>query len=1167
MKKIISVVFIDKNQLKQTLLTMRLITYLLLIAVFPTFATGYSQSTMLKFTEKPVTLANVIETIETQTDYRIFYNTDQITLETPVKIEKTETTVAEALKTSLEGSKISYKLMGQMIVLAPKEYISEVKKVTGTVTDDKGASIPGVNILLEGTNVGTQSDINGKFTIEVPAEGGVLVFTFIGYTAQKVSVKGGAAINVTMQIEAIGLDEVVVIGYGSRAKKDVTTAISTMDNKQLAKVVTMNPVMAMQGQMSGVQVSANSGNLMDKPTIRIRGVNTWGVSDPLYVVDGIPIQVSGEGADANTGINSYITGKLNIMSMIDPNDIESISVLKDASAAAIYGVRAANGVILITTKKGTGDKPRIEFSSRIGFQNMPQHLNVLNTQQYTKHLQDVYASDTNMVRRYNADLIDPNSPSYLGNSPTYDWQKEMKNKNAPLQEYSVRLLGGTGKTDYFMSVGYASQEGTLKGNNLERYNVAFKINSQINKWLRTGLNYRLSSNNGVNAVEDLDLQYVKLAQAPAWQPVHGDGPNGFASVVKGLQPDGSWNNDPIWGNGTQWNYEGLMSLNGYNYKGLRNMGTAYLEIEPVKDLKLKGSVSIDANNRFMQIFVNNQDAYLNPNFGDPSQNGDGSSAGYLEENTVTDFNLVKELSLNYRKSFNDHNFDFLLNTMEQNVDSKASGVSTMQMATSNPDLRTIFPSVYVSGSTQVQRSALAGTMARLGYNYNSRYYLDATVRRDGSSRFAPDYRWGVFPSVSAAWRMSAESFMKDITWLTDLKLRTGYGQLGNQEVPNLQYLAPINTNPAYGWGSSTDGIGHVIPGATVFGIPTPNLQWEKTTTFNIGLDGIISKNLSFSAEYYNKLTDGIIQTMTVPGSVGATLAPYGNVATVRNKGMEMSLTYNNHAGKLNYSLSANFTTVKNIVEKTYNDIPFYADNGLYIEEGQSMFSIRGYKNAGIFQTKAEVDAWKAKYSDPSYQTALVAPGDYHFQDLRGAPTEPSTFYSNNPDGKVDSYDQVNLGNTIPKFYYGFNINLQYQDFDFSTALTGVGGVYKYNALRASLEYSPSDAANLSTNILNAWTPTNTNTSIPRVMGGDPASNFRYSDLFVEKAGYLRMSNIQLGYTLPQKVYDLVKHAISNFRVYASVSNVFTITPYTGLDPENDNYPTPRIISFGLNVNF
>lgn len=1049
------------------------------------------------------------------------------------------------------------------LLVSSGNIMAQSKLVKGSVFDESKIPLTGVTVVQKGTTIGTVTDQKGNFSIQLTEKEPILRFSFIGMKNIEVQVGDQKEISLTMETEISGLDDVVVIGYGSRAKKDVTTAISVIDTKSIEKVVSMNPVMAMQGTMSGVQVSGNSGNLMDKPSIRIRGVNTWGIADPLYVVDGIPVQISGEGADAESGIGSWSAGPLNIMNMIDPNDIESISVLKDASAAAIYGVRAGNGVILITTKKGKGDKPRLEFSSRLGIQNMTQHLNMLNTAQYTKHIQDVYASNPSLNPNiYNVDVIDPNSAKYLGNSKTYDWQNEMKNKNAPMQEYSLRLLGGTAKTDYFMSLGYAEQEGSFQGNNLERYNMSFKVNSQVNSWLRAGINYRLSMNKGTDGPDYIDLNFVKLAQAPPWQPVYGNGPNGYQPVVTGYAGDGSWNNDPIWGAGTQWNFNGLMASNGYNFKGLRNMGNVYLELEPVKDLKIRGTVSVDYNSRFMQLFVNNKNAWLNPNFGDPGAEGGGSSAGYIDEATVSDFNLVKELTVNYKKSFGNHNFDLLLNTMHQNVESKVSGIFTYYVPTENPDLRTIINSDYVSAGTGIQRSALMGYMSRLSYNYNSKYYLDATVRYDGSTRFAPEYRWDYFPSVSAAWRISGESFMENNKWLSDLKLRAGWGQLGNQEVPNLQYMSPINGNPAYAWGLSTDGKGTVVQGATIFGIPTPNLLWEKTTTYNIGIDAVIKTNLSLSIEYYNKLTDGLIQTMTIPASVGATILPYANIGSVSNKGWEMSANYNNHAGDFVYSVSANFTTVKNTVEKTYNHIPMWN-----VEEGQSLFYIKGYKNDGIFQTQAEVDAWKAKYEDDSYQTPLVAPGDYHFQDLRSAPSKPGTFYKDSLDNRINSYDMVNLGNTIPKFSYGFNFNLQYKGFDVSAMFTGVGGVYKYNDLRASLEYSPTDKTNLSTAILNAWTPDNKNTSIPRVMGGDPASNFRTSDLYVEKAGYLRMSNLQLGYTLPQTVYNFTNHSISNIRLYGAVSNVFTITKYTGVDPENDYYPIPRIVSMGLNVSF
>jgi TonB-linked SusC/RagA family outer membrane protein len=1058
----------------------------------------------------------------------------------------------------------SYFTIVLFLLTSAGNVMAQNKLVKGVVFDESKTPLPGVTVVQKGTTNGTVTDQKGNFSIQFTDKAPILKFSFIGMKNIEVEIGDQKEINLTMEPEISGLEEVVVIGYGTRAKKDVTTAISTVDSKTISKVITMNPEMAMQGQMTGVQVSGNSGNLMDKPIVRIRGVNTWGIADPLYVVDGIPIQSYGSGIDATTGLTSWLAGPVNIMSMIDPNDIESISVLKDASAAAIYGVRAANGVILITTKKGTGDKPRVEFSMRTGIQNMSQHLDVLNTQQYTKHMQDVYASDPTLaVDPLNADVMDPNSPKYLGNNPTYDWQKEMKNQNAPIQEYSMRLLGGTAKTDYFLSLSYAKQEGTFKGNNLERYNASFKINSQVTKWFKTGINYRVSSIYGLNAGDYNDLNYTKLAIAPPWQPVKDpNGPNGYAKEVQGIMPDGTYNSNPLFGTGTQWNYAGIFSVSDWSFKALRNMGNAYAEIEPLKNLKIRGTVSMDANTRSSSFFDSSIEPLFNSHMADPRAQGGGNSAGILEEHAVNDFNLVKEVSLAYNNSFGDHNFDFLLDAMQQNVNSKATSVRATYMSSADPDLRYIESSPFTQAESYLSRSALAGTMARIGYNYQSKYYIDATVRRDGSSRFAPDYRWGVFPSVSAAWRISAESFMKQYTWLTDLKLRAGWGKLGNQEVRDLAYLSTISTNPVTSFGTTSDGRGNILSGATTYGMPTANLQWEKTSTTNIGIDAIVAKNLSFSFEYYNKLTDGILQTMTIPPSVGVKDNPVANIATVRNSGIEISLNYNNHIGDFTYSVGGNFTTVKNVVEKTYNNIPMWN-----IEEGQSMFYIKGYKVGGIFQTQPEVDAWQAKYYDELYQAAKVAPGDVYFQDLRSAPKNPGEFYSNTPDSTITSLDMVNLGNTIPKFYYGMNINMEWKGIDLSVQLTGVGDVYKYNNVRANLENSSQIGPNLSIKVLDAWTPENQSTTVPRMMGGDPASNFRMSDMFVENASYLRLSNLQIGYTLPKKVYDLSHNIFSSLRIYASASNLFTITPYTGLDPENDYYPSPKIFLVGFNVSF
>jgi len=467
--------------------------------------------------------------------------------------------------------------------------------------------------------------------------------------------------------------------------------------------------------------------------------------------------------------------------------------------------------------------------------------------------------------------------------------------------------------------------------------------------------------------------------------------------------------------------------------------------------------------------------------------------------------------------------------------------------------------------SDITNSALEGLMGRASYNYNSTYYLDVTVRHDGSTRFSKERRWGTFPSVSGAWRLSKESFMQGLTFLNDLKLRAGYGQLGNQEVRNMAYLSPIDNRPIFAWGvdETRIGMGNKYVGAAVYSLANADLQWEKTSTVNVGIDATLLDNkMTMSLEYYNKLTDGILQTVSLPLSLGVIDMPVDNIASVRNTGVEFSVNYSNKIGELNYSVGGNFSTVKNTVEKTSGHIPIGS-----IEEGYSMNYIKGYKVGGIFQSQAEVDAWKAKYSDDNYQTAKVAPGDYYFLDQRSAPDQPNTFYKETPDGKINSYDQVYLGKTIPGFYYGLNVNLEYKSFDLSAQFTGVGDVQRVNNVKWSLYNVGTTNSNQSIDVLNAWTPTNLSTTLPRAINGDPASNYRFSDRFVESGAYMRLSNIQLGYSLPKQVYSFMKNAVSNCRIYAGASNILTITKYSGYDPENDNYPTPKTFFMGLNVRF
>lgn len=1146
------------------------ITLLLLLVSLAGFSAvdSYAQATKLTLNLTNRSIKDILFQIEDQSEFRFFYN-ENVDVNKKISIDVKNNSVFDILNEILAETNIEYRVIGRQIALYNEGesftgLAAQQSVVTGKVTNLAGESLPGVSVVIKGSSTGTITNVDGNFSIGAIGSD-VLVFSFIGMKTQEVPINNRTTLNVVLTEDVIGVEEVVVIGYGTRAKKDVTTSISAIDSKNIEKVVSMTGEMAMQGNMSGVQVSGNSGNPMFRPNIRIRGINTWGVTNPLYVVDGIPVVEYGAGIEGLEDARAAdVRGPMNIMATIDPNDIESISVLKDASAAAIYGVRAANGVILITTKKGRGDKPTVEFSARYGVQNITQKVDVLNTQQYTSHIQQVYASDpTSSVAPENEGLFVQSDPRYLGNSQTYNWQDAVRVDNAPTQDYSARVIGGTDKTDYYFSVGYGNTQGTVIENYLERYSTSLKLNSQVNEFLKLGMNYRLATGNGSD--EPYGFNYYERAMTPPWQPIYDEnGPGGYAPTVQGLLSNGTYSSTKLYGTGTRINIPGMATLNSTTYKSMRNLGTAYVELSPFKGLKIRGSVSFDSYMFTKFSFRDYATSVFDYTAGDPRAYGGGNSVGNYEERDVKNFNIISELTVNYNKVFGDHTIDVLLNTSNQQYKSMYKGASSEYMTTTNPDLWSLGgENKYTSlGSTPWEKSALVGMMARVGYNYQSKYYLDATVRRDGSSRFAPENRWGIFPSFSAAWRMTGEEFMQSTEWLTDLKLRAGWGQLGNQEVTPWAFLSPITTKPTYAWGNDPTAIGKGYFGesATVFGMPNPDLQWEKLTTVNIGFDATILQNLTFSLEYYNKLNDNILQTVTLPGSVGLVEQPKANIASVRNTGIEASVNYTKTFGDLVLNVGGNFTTVKNTVESTYKDIPLGN-----IEKGYPMYYIKGYKYGGIFQSETEVQDWLAKYSDENYETAKIKPGDTYYIDQRSAPTEPNTFYKDSLDNKINQFDQVYLGKTIPGYFYGFNLSAQYKGFDFVAQFTGVGDVDKVNNMRMQLEYTPGTGNNLSTVILDSWTPTNTDTELPRVIYGDPADNFRLSSRFVESAAYLRLSNLQIGYTLPASVYKAAHYYLKDTRLYLGLSNLFTVTKYSGFDPENDSYPAPRVVYFGVNV--
>jgi TonB-linked SusC/RagA family outer membrane protein len=1080
------------------------------------------------------------------------------------------------------------------LCLLPGYLLAQDRQLTGRVlSSESNAGVPGATVALKGSTTGTITDASGNFRLNLPSGTTRIIVSSVGYETKEVAVGAATNLTITLTATASDLSEVVVIGYGSKEKRDLTGAISSVGAKDISKSIAQAPELAMQGRMAGVFVSTPGGSPNARPQVRIRGVGTFGNAEPLYVVDGVPLTEYGSGSDgAQQSVVSDIRGNVNVLSMINPNDIESISVLKDASAAAIYGVRAANGVVLITTKKGQSGAPRVEVSASAGVSNIVKKYDMLDTPQFVALYREAYANNPNEAKNLPG-VFNPSDPNYLGNSATYDWQTPLKQKNAKQQDYSVRISGGNDNTTYYVSGGYSYNESTLIGNNSTRYSFAGNLSSKVSKYLSVGATYRITYTDVVDNTQG-DLRYA--AETSPWQPIYD--PNGYL----GYAPSGAFKFKPnpaltdpynpgtrpqylppeppfvidqstlLWGPETNANIYARMKTNDTRYNLLRNLGTAFVQLEPLPGLRFKGTLSIDYLTNRRNQWSDFNDYLFSQTPGNPYTLGDGTSKGSYGERHARNFNLVKEFSINYARSFGQHNLDVLLNAMDQRYTYEFLGASSSQLLYADPSFRNINNVVpYSNAGSFRDINALQGYLARLSYNYDNRYYLDATVRRDGASRFAPGYKWGTFPAVSAAWRISKEPFMEGLTWITDLKLRGGWGQAGNQETRSFAYLSLISTSPDYSYGSGNgNAVGRFVNGVSLPDFPVQDLSWETVTTTNAAFDAqFLGRRLSATVEYYERNTAGLLQGATLAASVGNQNQPVLNIASVRNSGIELQLGWNDRIGDFGYSISGNLTTVKNRVTKLYKDTPFGGEFGR-IEVGRPLFYLWGYKVGGIFQNQAEIDAYKAGTKDLNNNNNF-APGDMYFQDVNTSPTDAGKFPTPGADGKVNTDDRTYLGSTIPGFYYGLNLGANYKNFDLSIFFQGVGDVVRYNGQRANFESMASTGSNQLTSVLNRWTPSNPSTTMPRAVRSDPAQNNRTSDRFVESAAFTRLKNVQIGYNLPGKVASSLGF-LRGLRLYVAGTNVLTFTKWRGLDPEDANrdgsiIPPARTFSLGLNATF
>ena len=1167
----------------KTVLLMNLAGCLLLATCLQVSASGFSQGAKLTLDMRAAPIQKVLKTIELRTGYHFVYSSSVFPSDQPVTVSVKDMPVTDILTLILQHTGFTYRQMDDLIILTsePPNGVRD-KEIQGrVVAASTGEPMAGVTITVDGTGISTVTDSKGQFTIKVP-ENSSLVLSNVGFITQKIVVGNRAFIDIVLKESSKDLNEVIVVGYGTRKRADVTTAVSEIGSTEIDKSTSITPELAMKGQMAGVNVTSGGGDPSARPVVRIRGVSTFNFADPLYVIDGVPIAEGGAGATVDATNDPTRRTPINIYTIVNPDDIASISVLKDAAAAAVYGVRAGNGVILITTKSGKRGTARVDVNALYGNQKVPKTFKVLNTPQYTSFYTNAYNAYPDLGTGGAALPIgksakfgawwDPTSTQYLGNSPTYDWQKALINQNAHIQDYNVRVSGGSENTTYSFSAGWSSNDGPTKGVNTSRYNVATNVTSRIGKYLEAGVNLRLVKETVLPGT-GTDLS---VYEAPPWQPIYDpNNPHGYASLysLKTAITPTTFSYTNLYGAQytTFQNPLGALATDNRVYDNQTILGSGYVQLQPIPGLKLKGTLS-------GQQYTINEKEYIdfdaweysqtptNPYSGVPNAAaGTRPDAYNLNQGTTT--NLIKALDLDYQHSFGKHNVDLTGDASYQDwtwTTTTAGGY----VFTSDPSLRYFNVTGNQKASyAQNQHRVYIGYLGRLSYNYDNTYYLEGVIRRDGSSAFAPGNRFGTFPSASAGWRISHESFMKKITFINDLKIRGSYGSLGNdQTTGGWQYLSVANINPPsynLGTGLQTNNLG------VAFGnFANTSLTWEKVNSANIGFDALLLNGLSFTMDYYRKVTKGIIQNVSLAPSAGIEYSANLNIATVLNRGFEFQIGYNHNVGEVGLSLNANLTTVHNEVLSLANHTAVRSGNKSQsspnLEEGLPVGFIYGYKVGGIFQSQDQITTYNKTTHDAI--STSQAPGDLWFQNLYGAPKTGSTAHNLTKDSLVNANDETYLGSTIPKYYYGFNVSANFKGFDLSVFFQGVGDVKRYNSAKVIGEGMNSNGRNQWVTVLNAWSTSHTNTMMPRAVYQDPNGNTRTSDRFVENAAYLRLQTVQLGYNVPKKWLSYTK-AFQGLRLFVEGINLFTVTRYTGLDPENDTNPPTRQFLAGIKASF
>ncbi|MEY8552950.1 TonB-dependent receptor [Bacteroides uniformis] len=981
-------------------------------------------------------------------------------------------------------------------MLLPMCMFAQQITVQGVVKDQTGETVIGASVMEKGTTNGTITGIDGDFSLNM-SPNGTLVVSFVGYKTQEVQVKGQKQLLVVLSEDAEMLDEVVVIGYGTMKKSDLTGAVSSIGNKDIKDSPVSNLGQAIQGKISGVQI-VDAGKPGDNVSIKIRGLGSINNCDPLVVIDGVPTDLG--------------------LSSLNMADVERLDVLKDASATAIYGSRGANGVVMITTKRGTEGKGKLAVSANYSFQNATNVPSLLNAAQYAELSNDMMV---NSGRNPNPEWA---NPSELGAGT--DWMDELL-RTGVMQNYTVSYSGGNEKSHYYVSGGFLDQSGIVKSVNYRRFTFQSNSDAQVLKWLKF-------SNNITFSADTKKSGSYNIGDALKALPIY---------PVK--NEDGSWSGpdgNSEWYGSTR-NPIGPTELNKSQTDGYNFLANLTAELTFTKWLKFKSTFGYDAKFWFIDNFTPKYNWKPTPTEETSRYKSDNKSFTYLWDNYfLFDHTFAEKHRVGLMAGMSAQwNTNDYLNAqknvfMFDNVHEMDNGEE-----------------MYAIGGNETEW-ALLSYMARVNYSYEDRYLLTATIRRDGSSRFGKKHRWGTFPSVSVAWRASQEKWFPKNDYINDLKVRAGYGVTGSQaSVGNYSYLASYNTS-VYPFGISSGNQTALVSST----LANPYIHWEEVAQTNIGFDAsLFNSRVMFSFDAYLKETRDMLVKASIPITSGFedTTTTYTNAGKVRNQGIEMSLHTINLTGELGWETNVTATYNKNKIKDLNSDVPYYINqiNNSYVTMLAKDYPINvfyGYVTDGIFQNQSEVNTHAVQPG--------AEPGDIRFRDL-------------NNDGVINDSDRTVIGNPNPSWLFSMNNSLSYKGFELSVFLQGIAGNKIYNANNID-NTGMAAAYNQTTDVLKRWQGEGTSNSMPRAVFGDPNQNTRVSDRFVENGSYLRLKNITLSYTFPKQW--LQKAQIENARLSLSCENVATITGYSGFDPEvgingidQNRYPISRTFSLGLNFNF